>query len=120
MRMEDQAFGLPTWCVDATDTNAIVTAQVAAAAGKRHVITGLLVSASGNVNAATTLALTDTLGSPTSRGTIQIPAGALAPISIQFTRPLVTRTGASFEAVLGALGSGIIGRVVLYGYTVAD
>ena len=121
MRMEEQAYGLPYWCLDVSATAGVATATQAAVATKRHVITGIVVSASGDVAAATTLALTDVLGADTdSLGTIAVQAGRLAPIVLLFPRPLVTRTGAAFNAVLGSLGGGIVGRVVVYGYTVSD
>lgn len=113
-RSEDLLYSPTTWSVIATATNGISTATKAAAAGFQHFITGYSISASGIVAAAVAATVAD---GATVLDRIEIPAAAFAPIIRNYARPLRCTGGNKAEAVLPALGGGIVGTIVLFGFT---
>lgn len=94
-----------------TDTNAEVVVTVTGGAQKRVVVHSLLISASGAPAApvAATLAING------ATVTIQIPAGAFAPILLNFNRSLVGNLSENVVLTVPALGSGVVCSATLFG-----
>lgn len=113
---EEAAFGERWPSVNATGTNAIATATKAGVAGKRHVVTGLTITASAAVAAAVEATL-EVKGGIAER--IEIPAAALQPIVMNFVPPYICDDGQKAEAILPALGAAVKGSVTMRGYSVS-
>ena len=99
-------------------TNATATVTFAPAnANLSAYITGLIVTYSGAVAAATTV----TLGDGTTTLTFEIPAGVAGAPTLPFVVPIPYpgarfAKGATVTATLGAGGTGIKGTVTISGY----
>lgn len=113
-RFEDSAFAPTTWTVVASQTNATATATQAAVAGKQHFLTGISFSMSAAPATAITVQVKD---GTTVIDQFQIPAAAQAPFVHNYTPPLEVTAGAAASITVGALGSGVVGTVVLKGKT---
>lgn len=113
-RFEDKAFAPTTWTVVDSKTNATATATQAAAAGKQHFITGISFSMSAQPVGPVTLQVKD---GATVIDQFQIPAAAQAPLIHNYHPPLQITAGAAAEITVGALGSAVVGTVVLKGKT---
>jgi hypothetical protein len=113
-RFEDKAFAPTQWTVVASQTNATATATKAADAAKQHFITGISFSMSAQPTSPVTVQVRD--GS-TVIDQFQIPAAAQAPLLHNYTPPLTITPGAAASITVGALGSAVVGTVVLKGKT---
>lgn len=113
-RFEDKAFAPTTWSVVDSQTNATATATQAAAAGKQHFLTGISFSMSAAPAGAATVQVKD---GTTVVDQFQIPAAAQAPFVHNYNPPLQITAGAAASITVGALGSGVVGTVVLKGKT---
>lgn len=113
-RFEDKSFAPTQWTVVASQTNATATATKTADAAKQHFITGISFSMSAQPAAAVTVQVRD---GATVLDQFQIPAAAQAPLVHNYTPPLAITNGAAASITVGALGSGVVGTVVLKGKT---
>ena len=113
MRIEDQ-FARPSevFAVD-SQVNATATATVAAAANKRFMVTGATISANGNVAAAVSVTLTN---GATTIDCFEIPATAIAPIVVNYVRPMQCDVNVAAAISCPALGAAIRGSVAIRGY----
>ena len=103
------------WSVVDSDTNAVVTATKAAPGqGMALYVTGISISASAAPDAPVTVELKD--GS-TVVDQWEVPAAVIAPIFLNFVRPFQMSENAAAVLTMEALGGGIVGTVVLKGYT---
>lgn len=104
-----------TWSISDSGTNAALTATQSGVAGLRHYIVAITVSASAAPTAPVTAQLKN-------GGTVVdqfiIPAGAFAPIMVNYDHPFRCGDGEDAELTLEALGSGVGGLIVLKGFTV--
>lgn len=103
------------WSVIDTQTNAAATATQSGVAGMRHYIAAVTISASAAPAAATYAEL---LNGATVIDRYEIPAGAFAPIVINFDHPFRCGDGEDAVLTLGDLGSGVTGTIALKGFTV--
>lgn len=113
-RFEDKAFAPTTWSVVTSETNATATATKAGATGKQHFVTGISFSMSAAPAAAVTVQVKD---GTTVIDQFQIPAAAQAPFVHNYHPPLEITAGAAAAITVAALGSGVVGTVVLKGKT---
>lgn len=113
-RFEDRAFAPTTWTVVDSKTNDTATATKAAVAGKQHFITGVSFSMSAAPAAAVTVQVKD---GTTVIDQFQIPAAAQAPLIMNYHPPLQLTPGNAATLTVGALGSGVVGTVVVKGKT---
>lgn len=113
-RFEDKSFAPTTWTVVASQTNATATATKSAEAGKTHYITGISFSMSAAPAAAAVVQIKD---GTTVIDQMQVPAAAQAPFVHNYTPPLQVTMGNLASITVGALGSGVVGTVVLKGKT---
>lgn len=113
-RFEDKAFAPTTWTVVASQTNATATASQGGVAGKQHFITGISFSMSAAPAGAVTVQVKD---DSTVIDQFQIPAAAQAPFVHNYTPPLQITANNAASITVGALGSGVVGTVVLKGKT---
>lgn len=113
-RFEDKAFAPTQWTVVDSKTNATATAAKAATAGKQHWVTGISFSMSAQPAAAVVVQV---LNGATVLDQFQIPAAAQAPLVHNYTPPLEIPAGTAVSITVGALGSGVVGTVVLKGKT---
>lgn len=113
-RIEDLAFAPTAWTVVDSKTNATATATKAAASGKQHFITGISFSASAAPVAAVTVQVKD---GDTVLDQFQIPAAAQAPLVHNYMPPLQITSGNAATITVAALGSAVVGTVVLKGKT---
>jgi hypothetical protein len=113
-RFEDAALAPTQWTVVDSQTNATATATQAAVAGKQHFITGISFSMSAAPAAAVAVQVRQ---GTTVLDQFQIPAAAQAPLIHNYTPPLAITPGQSANITVGALGSGVVGTVVVKGKT---
>ncbi|MFZ9446117.1 MAG: hypothetical protein ACO277_08205 [Ilumatobacteraceae bacterium] len=113
-RFEDKAFAPTTWTVVNSQTNATATATQAAVTGKQHFVTGISFSMSAAPAAAVTVQVRD---GATVIDQFQIPAAAQAPLIHNYHPPLEITSGNLASITVGALGTGVVGTVVLKGKT---
>lgn len=113
-RFEDAAFAPTTWTVVNSQTNATATATRAATAGSQHFVTGISFSMSAAPAGAVTVQVLD---GATVLDQFQIPAAAQAPLIHNYNPPLRITAGNATSITVGALGTGVIGTVVLKGKT---
>jgi hypothetical protein len=113
-RFEDKSFAPTTWTVVASATNATATATRAAQQSRTHYITGISFSMSAQPAAA---AVVQVLDGATVIDQFQIPAAAQAPLIHNYTPPVAITMGNSASITVGALGTGVVGTVVLKGKT---
>lgn len=113
-RFEDKAFAPTTWSVVASQTNATATATQAGVTGKQHFITGISFSMSAQPVSAVTVQVKD--GS-TVIDQFQIPAAAQAPFVHNYYPPMQITADNAASITVGALGTSIVGTVVLKGKT---
>lgn len=104
-----------TWAETATGTAATVTATKAAVAGQVHYITGYTFSISANPASAGLLELRR--GS-TALDAIQIPAAAVAPITVNFPIPIRAGVNQAVSVTVPSLGGTGVVQLALRGYTV--
>jgi hypothetical protein len=100
-----------------TQTNGIATATIAAVTRRKFYITGVTISASAAPAAAT---YAQVLDGTTEIDRIQIPAAAFSVIRINYNHPLECTTGNKAEAILQALGTGVIGSITLHAFGLQD
>lgn len=99
----------------ATATNGAATATVAAKATCRFVVTSISISASAAPAATVEVTLKD--GAGTFMDAFQIPAAAFAPVVINYNNhSLMGPVNTTVVLDCPALGSGVIGVVVLKGF----
>jgi hypothetical protein len=116
-RFEDKSFAPTQWTVVTSQTNATATATRNAVTGKQHFITGISFSMSAAPAAAVTVQVRDGV---TVLDQFQIPAAAQAPLVHNYHPPLTITSGAAASITVGALGTGVVGTVVLKGKTFMD
>lgn len=104
------------WSQKGTGTNAVATAAQAGATGLRQVVTGFTVSASGAVAATVTVTLKDSTTNAILDEFV-LPTGTLEPIIHDYTHPLLSSVGGGVSMAVPALGAGIVGEVILRGFT---
>jgi len=102
------------WAVVDTQTNATATATHAGVSGQQHYITSVSVSASAAPATAVTCTIT---GGSDTLDEFLIPPGAFSPIVINYDHPLRVDEGDDAEITVAALGSGVVGKVVIRGFT---
>ena len=116
-RSDDLLYAPAKWTIVATGTNATVTATRAApAAGKRNYVVGFSISAS-SAPATPITATVRTSGGATTLDRFEIPAATFAPIVVNYVRPLEGADAATVDVNLPALGGGVVGTVVVRGFT---
>jgi hypothetical protein len=118
MSARDKHLATPIqWSVIATQTNATATATKAKIAAMRHYIIGFSFSSSGALAAAVTLTVQDSTNAVVL-DEFRIPINTPMPLVVNYgTHPLEGGTNADVQITVGALGAGIVGEVVLKGYT---
>jgi hypothetical protein len=116
-RAEDLLFAPAKWTIVVTGTNTTVTAVRAAPTGnQRNYVVAISISASG-VPATNVTAQVRSNNGANILDQFEIPAAAFAPIVINYVRPLEVGQGLNCDLNLPALGAGVIGTVVLRGFT---
>lgn len=112
---EQLLFNPAVWgLVPVSATNGVATCSIAGAAGAIHFVTGYSISFSGLIAAATTMQVKS---GTTVIDQLELPGAVLAPIIRNYTRPLKCAEGALASITVGALGTGIVGTAVLFGFT---
>lgn len=107
--------GMPhRWSVIDTKTNATATATKAAEVGRRHYITGIVISASAAPTAAVQM---DVRKAAVDFISAEIAAAAFTPIMWELKRPIEGNINEAVSVVLPALGAGVIGTVCMLGFT---
>lgn len=110
-RQEDIANKSPEPPTIATATAGVCTATRAApGVGNFLAVTGITISSSGTIAAAVAATLKD---GTTVIDRWELPASAIAPISINYNRPLVCSDNAAAVLSVPSLGGGITCTVVL-------
>lgn len=111
-RMEDIAFKGPNGSAVATAASNTASVATAAApgAGRRLYITGYSISYSGTVAAAV---VPDVISGSVVVDRCQVPAAAIAPIVVGFSRAFECPENTSAVCTAPAGGSGIVGTAVL-------
>jgi hypothetical protein len=117
--LNDVAFRAADYFESGSATNAAATATRAApGAGRRHVLTGVLItmSAAPTAGGAVTLTGAKAIGGPTGTTLHTIAAGGVLDITLPIRLECEVNTALSIA--LPALGVGVVGSVTLFGFTV--
>lgn len=112
--------GVQEWRETSSATNGAVTATRAAEAGKKHYITGFSASASTAISAAGVVLQIRQNGGATVRREFLVPNAAIAPIIYEFKQVLEIPANTNVDITMSALGTGVVGRVELVGFTVLE
>lgn len=113
-RLEDLLAAPAQWYVVASAVNSAAIATFAAAAGKKHYVVGVDISASDAPAAPVSATLVNGAATMTQ---LEIPAGKFAPLMHNYQRPWEGGTNTAMTLTLPALGAGVRGTVVLRGFT---
>lgn len=124
MDINQIGLGPARWSEVASATNGTATATHAAVShtdvrvpAVRHVITGFSFSASAAPAAAATLLVKN---GTTTIFSYNIPTTFVGPFDVDLSSPYVCDQATACSIVASALGSGVIGTVVLRGMSVSD
>ena len=115
-------MGLPTrkkiqWSVVATATNGAATATKTGLASHRHYVASVSYSSKGLPAAAVTA---DLKSQATVKDQWEVPAANFSAVVIGYNHPIEMGIGEDAVLNLPALGAGIVGTVVLKGYTLRE
>lgn len=121
MRRDDISGPAITWVAKDRQTNATCAPTKAApGAGKRHLISGFLITVSGGaVAAAVQATISGPDGAASNTFTFEIPAATVPPTGIPFTfpAPVVCAENTAASLSIPALGASIVANAQLFGST---